>query len=768
MKNTARYGKIYTMANIDVLLKNLNGEQLRPVLDTEGAVLVIAGAGSGKTRVLTTRIAYLVCEKGIDPSRIMAITFTNKAAGEMKERLSSIIDDVGSMWVSTIHSMCVRILRRDADKIGYDADFTIYDETDKEKVLKRVFETLGYDAEKLLKSAKNVISNAKNDCQTPEEFKEANAGLRFCQEFYCVYKEYENQLARSNAMDFDDLLFKTYQLFCEKPEVADYYSRKFQYIHIDEFQDTNKVQFALAQRLSVAHGNIFAVGDDDQSIYGWRGAKIENILKFDDVYRGAKLYKLEQNYRSTKKILSLANCIISHNTERRAKELWTENDDGAKVETFVGTDENNEATFSAIQIKNLMARNTSLRYKDFAVFMRINALSRAYEQEFTKYGIPYRIFGGFRFFERKEIKDVLSYLKVVNNPSDDESFFRCVASPKRGIGEKTLHELREYAASVGLSVYRAIDHIDLTSIGAAGKTKLFNFKMLLDTFKSYSENHKVAETIEYVLESMGFNEQFAEKTEENASRLYNISELKNSAEQFEKDNVGATLSDYLNSVTLSSDTDDINDDDAVTIATIHAVKGLEYKCVFVSGLDEKILPISRSMTDDSELEEERRLMYVAVTRARERLYLTRAMSRYLYGNREYMTQSRFLKEAQAILNPAATQTREQRSYEPYRSEGARYDGFGSSGSRDDYGESKSFSGYSSSYARNFLSGAKPKPATTSSATYKCGMKVKHSKFGEGTVITVKGEGVNVILDVAFKGAGIKQLSAKYAPLEIIG
>ncbi len=768
MKNTARYGKIYTMANIDVLLKNLNGEQLRPVLDTEGAVLVIAGAGSGKTRVLTTRIAYLVCEKGIDPSRIMAITFTNKAAGEMKERLSSIIDDVGSMWVSTIHSMCVRILRRDADKIGYDADFTIYDETDKEKVLKRVFETLGYDAEKLLKSAKNVISNAKNDCQTPEAFKEANAGLRFCQEFYCVYKEYENQLARSNAMDFDDLLFKTYQLFCEKPEVADYYSRKFQYIHIDEFQDTNKVQFALAQRLSVAHGNIFAVGDDDQSIYGWRGAKIENILKFDDVYRGAKLYKLEQNYRSTKKILSLANCIISHNTERRAKELWTENDDGAKVETFVGTDENNEATFSAIQIKNLMTRNTSLRYKDFAVFMRINALSRAYEQEFTKYGIPYRIFGGFRFFERKEIKDVLSYLKVVNNPSDDESFFRCVASPKRGIGEKTLHELREYAASVGLSVYRAIDHIDLTSIGAAGKTKLFNFKMLLDTFKSYSENHKVAETIEYVLESTCFNEQFAEKTEENASRLYNISELKNSAEQFEKDNVGATLSDYLNSVTLSSDTDDINDDDAVTIATIHAVKGLEYKCVFVSGLDEKILPISRSMTDDSELEEERRLMYVAVTRARERLYLTRAMSRYLYGNREYMTQSRFLKEAQPILNPAATQTREQRSYEPYRSEGARYDGFGSSGSRDDYGESKSFSGYSSSYARNFLSGSKPKPASTSSATYKCGMKVKHSKFGEGTVITVKGEGVNVILDVAFKGAGIKQLSAKYAPLEIIG
>lgn len=774
MKKKARCDKINNMANIDDLLKNLNGEQLRPVLDTEGAVLVIAGAGSGKTRVLTTRIAYLICEKGVSPSQIMAITFTNKAAGEMQERLSSIVGAATDMWVSTIHSMCVRILRRDADKIGYDRYFTIYDETDKEKVLKRVFETLGYDADKLLKSAKNVISNAKNDCQSPEAFKEANADLKFCQEFYCVYKEYENQLARSNAMDFDDLLFKTYQLFCEKPEVADYYSRKFRYIHIDEFQDTNKVQFALVQRLAVAHGNIFAVGDDDQSIYGWRGAKIENILSFDDVYRGAKLYKLEQNYRSTKKILSLANCVIAHNTERRVKELWTENDDGAKIETFVGTDENNEATYTAIQIKNLMVRNPSLRFRDFAVFMRLNALSRAYEQEFTKYGIPCRIFGGFRFFERKEIKDVLSYLKVVNNPFDDESFFRCVASPKRGIGDRTLQELREYAASIGRSVYQAIDIIDFTTISGATKTKLYNFKLLLDSFKTYSENHTIAETIEYVLESTSFKEQFAEKSEENASRLYNISELKNSAEQFEKDNVGATLSDYLNSVTLSSDTDDINADDSVTLATIHAVKGLEFKCVFVSGLDEKILPISRSMSDESEMEEERRLMYVAVTRARERLYLTRAKSRYLYGSREYMSPSRFLKEAQAVLNPYASKQSEQRFYEsersgfePYRSSGSKYDGYGSSGSRDDYGESKSSSGYSSSYARNFLSGAKPKPVQTSSAAYKCGMKVKHAKFGEGTVITVKGEGANVIIDVAFKGAGIKQLSAKYAPLEII-
>lgn len=761
------------MVNIDELLKQLNGEQLKPVLDTEGAVLVIAGAGSGKTRVLTTRIAYLITQKDVRPYEIAAITFTNKAAGEMKERLESLVGDIGDMWVSTIHSMCVRILRRNAELIGYDKNFTIYDETDKEKLLKRVFETLGYDAEKLLKSAKNVISNAKNDCVTPEAFKEANGNLRFCREFYEVYKEYENQLARSNAMDFDDLLFKTYQLFCERPEVADYYSRKFKYIHIDEFQDTNKVQFAIAQRLSVAHGNIFVVGDDDQSIYGWRGAKIENILSFDDVFRGAKVYKLEQNYRSTKKILELANCIIANNTERRDKQLWTENGEGARVETFVGTDENNEAAFTAMQIKNLMARDKNLRYSDFSVFMRINALSRAYEQEFTKYCIPYRIFGGFRFYERKEIKDVLAYLKVINNQYDDESFLRCVASPKRGIGDKTLYELREFSSSAGMSMYNGIDKMDLTTIGPAAKAKLFNFKMLIDSFKSFAQGHKVSETIEYILQTTGFNEQFAEKTEENASRLYNISELKNSAEQFEKDNVGTTLSDYLNSVTLSSDTDDINEGDAVTIATIHAVKGLEYKCVFVSGLDEKILPISRSISDESEIEEERRLMYVAVTRARDRLYLTRANSRYMYGSREYMTQSRFLKEAQRILNPSATATLqrersygEERSYSPYRG-GYKYDGFGRSGNEEDYPSGKSSSGYSSSYAKTFLSSAKPKPAESRNLTYKCGMKVKHAKFGEGTVITVKGEGENVILDVAFKGTGIKQLSAKYAPLEII-
>ncbi len=744
------------MANIEEILKKLNEEQIKPVLDTEGAVLVIAGAGSGKTRVLTSRIAYLILEKGINPSEIMAITFTNKAAGEMKERLVNFVSDIGDMWVSTIHSMCVKILRRDIDKIGYDKNFTIYDDTDKERVLKRIFEFLGYDKDKFLKPAKNIISSCKNDCLSPEEYREQNREYRFVEDYFKIYQEYENELNRSNSLDFDDLLYKTYQLFKTRPEVADYYSNRFKYIHIDEFQDTNKVQFLLAERLSLTHRNIFVVGDDDQSIYGWRGAKIENILSFDKIFNDAKIYKLERNYRSTKKILELANCIISNNTERREKTLWTDNQEGARIETFVGTHENSEASYTAIQIKNLIDRY-NLCYKDFAVFMRVNALSRAFEQEFMKYGIPCRIFGGFRFFERKEIKDILSYLKIIVNHFDNESFVRAVSTPKRGIGDKTLNELKEYSSANGISMYDAIDMLNMTSIGESAKTKLFNFKTLLVSFESYAEKNSISELIEFIIDSTGFNEQFEEKSEENTSKLMNINELKNSAEQFEKDNVGSNLSDYLNSVTLSSDTDDINDGDAVTLATIHSAKGLEYTCVFVSGLDEGILPVSRSFDAEEDLEEERRLMYVAVTRAKERLYLTRAMSRYMYGKREYMSESRFLKESRSVLGYGSKiEKREKPKY--------------------NYGEDYSFEdsgntfggGYSSDYAKTFLKSNKPKENTNAEyGKYKTGVKVKHAKFGEGTVIMVKGEGDNIIVDVAFKGFGIKSLSAKYAPMEII-
>lgn len=748
-----------TTSNIKEIISKLNSEQIKPVLDSEGAVLVIAGAGSGKTRVLTTRIANIIAENKALAGQVLAITFTNKAAGEMKERLEGLVGDISEMWVSTIHSMCVRILRRDIDKLGYDKNFTIYDETDKDKVLKRICEELGFEVDKYLKNAKKYISDAKNECLNPEQFLQEYANLNIVEDIYKIYSSYQARLERSNSLDFDDLLYKTFELFNNFPDVTYYFSNKFKYIHVDEFQDTNKVQFSIIQMLASVHGNLFVVGDDDQSIYGWRGAKIENILKFDDIYKGAKVYKLERNYRSTKKILQLANCIISNNKSRRQKELWTENDDGCRVETFIGNDENNEASFVAIQIKNLMGRNPDLNYCDFAVFMRLNALSRAFEQEFTKYGIPYTIFGGFRFFERKEIKDVLAYLKLVNNVCDDESFMRAVACPKRGIGEKTLRELSEFSMSKGLPVFDAIDFLHETTISSSAKTKLVNFKNLINGFIQESYQKSVAELIDHILKVTEFMVQFEEKSEENTSRKYNISELLNSADQFSKDNPGTNLADYLNSVTLSSDTDNINDGNVVTIATIHAAKGLEYPYVFVSGCDEKILPVQRTLGDDDEIEEERRLMYVAVTRAKERLYLTRANSRYMYGNREYMTQSRFLKEAQSMLNPLAF--REKSQYSNERNNYRRYD------DDLDFNDNRSSGAYSSNYAKSFLRDSKPKVVSTNTTKYKSGQKVKHTKFGEGVIIQVKGSEDNVIVDVAFKGVGIKSLSAKYAPMEII-
>ncbi len=745
------------MENINEILSKLNDEQIKPVLDTEGAVLVIAGAGSGKTRVLTSRIAYLILEKRVNPSEIMAITFTNKAAGEMKDRLEKLVGNIGDMWVSTIHSMCVRILRRDIDKIGYDRNFSIYDESDKEKLLKRVLNEQAYDVDKMLKKVKSCISSAKNECLTPDEYKTAYKDTKFIDEICLAYQSYENHLARSNSLDFDDLLFKTYELFVKRPEVADYYSNKFRYIHIDEFQDTNKVQFLLARRLSISHGNIFVVGDDDQSIYGWRGAKIENILSFDDLYKGAKIYKLERNYRSTKRILELANCIIANNTERRKKQLWTDNPDGVKVETFVGSDENNEASFVALQIKNLMARST-MNYSDFAVFMRVNAISRAFEQEFTKYNIPYRVFGGFKFFERKEIKDILSYLKLINNNYDDESFIRSIGCPKRGIGDKTIKDLYGFCADKGISLYKGLDYLEQTDIGGSAKIKLHNYKILIDSFMAYAQNHRVEEIIDYVIECTGFLEQFSDKSEENMSKIMNIDELKSSAEQFSKVNVGSTLADYLNSVTLSSDTDSMSSDDVVTIATIHASKGLEYKCVFVTGLDEKILPVGTAMYDDSELEEERRLMYVAITRAMERLYLTRATSRYMYGKRDYMLPSRFLNEAQSILSPNMPVKEAKKNYD-FDKRNTYYD--------DDFGGSGG-AAYSSGYAKTFLNASKPKEnGNVNVNVYKTGVKVRHKKFGEGTVITVKGSGDSTVVDVAFERVGIKSLAIKFAPMEIV-
>lgn len=740
------------------ILSKLNEEQIKPVKETEGPVLVIAGAGSGKTRVLTSRIAYLVQEKGVAPRNILAITFTNKAANEMKERLSKIIENSEEMWVCTIHSMCVRILRENISRLNsaYNSNFTIYDDADSQKVIKRICVERNFDDD-FAKKVKFHISNAKNKAQKPEEYLLENNEVRNIDKICEVFTKYEDYLRKCNALDFDDLLVKTYELLSIDKETLTYYANRFRYIHVDEFQDTNKVQFMVINLLSTVHNNLFVVGDDDQSIYGWRGAEIKNILEFSKRFSGSKTFKLERNYRSTKKILELANLIIKNNTARNDKTLWTENEEGARVETFIASNATEEAMYAAVQIKSMLSRYPQLKANDFAVLMRINAVSRAYEQEFTKYGIPYRIYGGFKFYERKEIKDALAYLRILNNPLDDEAVLRVINVPKRGIGDKSITALTEYADRYGLSVFDAIFECERLDLNSGAKAKLNEFAELIRTLIVDKETLSLPDLAESVLKKTGLKLLYEGDSDESTSKRMNLDELYASIVEFYKINEGADLSDYLNSVTLSSDVDNIAEDDAVTIATIHAVKGLEFRCVFVCALEENIFPISRAVANNDELEEERRLMYVAITRARDRLYLTRSIKRTLYGKNEDCIQSRFLKELRPILKP------EIKEEKPAYSK-ALYD------KSDDLGYSeKHGSGYSSSYASDYLKRAeKTKQAAANSAAYKSGTKVKHAKFGEGTVIAVKGSGDNIIVDVAFKGIGIKSLSARFAPMQIIG
>ena len=742
---------------IEEILKKLNPAQLAPVKETEGAVLVIAGAGSGKTRVLTSRIAYLILEKGVSPSNILAITFTNKAANEMKERLARFVGDIGGMWVSTIHSMCVRILRQDISRLDdhYNGNFTIYDDNDKERVVKRLCTERGYDDE-FAKKVKFHIGAAKNKAQTPEEYEEENIAVRHIDEICKVFAAYEDTLYKSNAMDFDDLLVKTYRLLASDKDTLDYYAERFRYIHVDEFQDTNRVQFKIVELLAARHGNLFVVGDDDQSIYGWRGADIRNILEFGKNYTGVKTFKLEQNYRSTKKILDLANAVIAHNTERNAKELWTENDGGAEIERFTALDENDEAAYTALQIKKSFAAHPEWKAKDYAVLMRVNAISRPFEQEFNKYGIPYRVFGGFKFFERKEIKDCLAYLKLLNNPLDDEALLRIINTPKRGIGGKSISALENYAKYYDLSLFDAVCDVDKIDMPAGAKAKIGEFKDLIVSLIVDKETLSLPELTERMLAKTGYRTLFAEDTEENLNKRMNIDEFQNSILDFSRLNAGANLSDYLNSVTLSADSDNIAEEDTVNIATIHAVKGLEFKCVFICGLEESVFPISRAVSSVEEMEEERRLMYVAITRAREKLYVTNSRNRFLYGSRQHMLPSRFLKE----MRLAGEETERVRTPAFER---------GSSGGND-FGESGAFgAGFSSGYAENYIKKMQDaqKKAQLVSAGYKTGDRVRHVKFGEGIVIQTKGDAGNLIVDVAFKAAGIKSLAAKFAPMEKI-
>ena len=797
------------MVQMNEILEKLNDEQIKPVLQTEGAVLVLAGAGSGKTRVLTSRIAYLVEEKGVPAEAILAITFTNKAANEMKERLSSIVD-VSRSWVCTIHSMCVRILRMFPEEAGIQSNFSIYSETERNNIIKKSFQECDFDDEKLLKNIKWHIANAKMLGFEPERYAEEYAGERGIDEIVKVYARYQKHLRENNALDFDDLLNETRNLLAKNKEVREYLGGRFRYILVDEFQDTNEVQFEIVKLLASVHGNLFAVGDDDQSIYGWRGAKIENILHFEKDFKDAKVFKLERNYRSTKRILSLANTVIKNNGRRKKKTLWTENDEGAEPKVFEAEEESGEARYIAQTIAGLLRQG--YRYSDFAILMRLNALTRSFEQEFTGDGIPYKVFGGFKFFERKEIKDLLAYLRLINNPFDSEAATRIINFPKRGIGAKTVETLQNYAYQNELSVYDALLDIDELGFTSGTRQKLVGFRDLVKTWIVDSQDMPVNELVKKIISDTQMREAYADDSDESINKRANIEEFVNSVEEYSRLNPEASLTDYLNQVTLSSDTDDMDDGNYVTLATVHSVKGLEFRCVFICGLEENILPVSRAVENDDDMEEERRLMYVAITRAKERLYLTRSKSRYLYGKREPTARSRFLKELSSELELPQEVRPRLNGYSDWddpESYGNSAYGGGRYASNDEYGGRKtSFGGGYKSYGDTSRTNSAPKRSAWSGSSYggssyggnggssaptqkssgfvyggvgkmnrptagkdlsvfKPGVKVRHPKFGEGTIIAARGAGSNMILDIAFVGLGIKQLSASLAPLTII-
>ena len=773
---------------MDEILQKLNEEQIKPVMDTEGAVLVLAGAGSGKTRVLTSRIAYLVENRGAHPSSILAITFTNKAANEMKERLSSMIDGAQSMWICTIHSMCVRILRLFADRLGYNKNFSIYSETERTAVIKRAFSESGLEDEKLLKNIKFHIANAKMLGQEPDEYERNNSDLKGIREITSVYAAYCDHLKKNNALDFDDLLTQTLRLLETDRDALEYLSGKFRYIHVDEFQDTNRVQYEIIRLLATVHGNLFAVGDDDQSIYGWRGAKIENILDFEKDFKGAKVYKLERNYRSTKNILKLANTVIKNNGRRKDKVLWTSNQEGVPAQYYQAETENDEALYVARTISQLM-NTCNYKFSDFAVLMRINALSRAYEQEFAKYNVPFKVFGGFKFFERKEIKDLLAYLRVINNPFDSEAVTRIVNVPKRGIGAKTVETLEQYANETELSVYDAVLDVDSLPLNAGSKQKVRAFGALLKELVIKGATMSADELIRDVINDSGILSMYADDSDESINKKANIDEFVNSVDEFCKMNKDATLSDYLNQVTLSSDTDDMDATDYVTVATIHSVKGLEFKTVFAVGMEENIFPVSRAAYDDNELEEERRLMYVAITRAEERLYFTRSRSRYLYGERSMTLPSRFMQELSSVMEVETPRS----SYSDYTRRtsngyGSSYSGYGARRSfsrqnnadEDEFGyhsdlpsepTQTSYTSFSASAGyRRTQQNAVQSPAKSGQkdyAAFKTGVRIRHPKFGEGVIISTKGEGAAKIANVSFPGLGIKSLSVQIAPITIV-
>ncbi len=753
------------------LLEGLNPMQKEAVKKTDGPLLIMAGAGSGKTKVLTHRIAYLMTEKQVAPWNILAITFTNKAAREMKDRVEKLLGPAAEdIWISTFHSMCVRILRRDIDRIGINRNFTILDTTDQLSVIKNILKDRNIDPKKFEpRTILGTISSAKNELMNPEQYAKQPLGP-YEQQVAEIYTDYQKRLKKNQALDFDDLIMTTIHLFKRVPEVLEYYQRKFQYIHVDEYQDTNRAQYTLVNLLADRLKNLCVVGDSDQSIYRWRGADIANILSFEKDYPNAEVVLLEQNYRSTKRILEAANRVIDNNIGRKKKNLWTENDEGQKIIHYQADSEKSEAQFVVGKMRELMQKDPTRTLGDFAILYRTNAQSRVMEEMLLMSNINYTIVGGTKFYDRKEIKDILAYLRLIANPDDDISLQRIVNVPKRGIGATTMDKIANYATQHDISIFTALAEVDLIGVSGRATSQLKEFRALIEGYVQMQEYISVTELVEEVLEKSGYREMLkADKTIESQSRLENIDEFLSVTKNFEEKYDDKSLVAFLTDLALVADIDKLDEEDpaqqeGVILMTLHAAKGLEFPVVFLIGMEEGVFPHSRSLFEEAEMEEERRLAYVGITRAEEQLYITNAQMRTLFGRTNINPPSRFIKEIPEDLLESEENKEAVSRPTPF---GGRGSSFGGStfGGTSAAGRARAASPASQT-ARRTTAPSRGLTATGGeSLDWMVGDKAEHKKWGVGTVVSVKGDGDSKELDIAFPSpTGIKRLLAKFAPV----
>lgn len=764
------------------LLTGMNDQQAEAVQTTEGPLLIMAGAGSGKTRVLTHRIAYLIDEKMINPWNILAITFTNKAAREMRERAVALNPATSETLIATFHSMCVRILRREADHIGYNRNFTIVDPGEQRTLMKRILKNLNLDPKKWNERAiLGTISNAKNDLLDEIAY-EHQAGDMYTQIVAKCYKAYQEELRRSEAMDFDDLIMMTLRLFDKNPDVLAYYQQRYQYIHVDEYQDTNHAQYQLVKLLASRFKNICVVGDADQSIYGWRGADMQNILDFEKDYPEAKVVLLEENYRSTKKILQAANDVIKNNRNRRPKKLWTQNDEGEQIVYYRANDERDEAVFVASTIDNIV-REKVKNFKDFAVLYRTNAQSRTIEEALLKSNIPYTMVGGTKFYSRKEIRDVISYLNLIANTSDNISFERVVNEPKRGVGPGTLEKLRNFAYEQNMSLLYASANIMLSPIKGKAAQGVYDFANMILNLRDQLDGLSITDTVEAILDKSGYLDALSmQQTLESQSRIENIEEFMSVTKNFDETNTDGTedetgidrLGRFLNDLALIADTDDGEIEAAeVTLMTLHAAKGLEFPVVFLIGMEEGVFPLSRASEEPDELEEERRLAYVGITRAEEILFLTNANTRTLFGKTGYNRPSRFLREIsddllqyQGLARPANSSFGVRFTKEEPIQFGQGMSLQQALQTRKANAQPQKHTGGAQPFSKatGGLPFSKASDSGNSATDWEIGDIAHHKKWGDGTVLEVTGSGKTQELKIKFPEVGLKKVLASVAPI----